>query len=278
VNDSDSVFISGHDYSAVPWWLLDAGASYRAVYVWCLLYRMAFESRNRYVGMTHAQLAAATGEGTSSVRRGVQELQDLGGIVIHPVLENGFQSGNRYEVLFGGRGVPVEEGGTCGGHAGVPPGDSNSIPKEPKKTPPTAESEYSEEFEILWKAYPKTIGKKAAHAKYLATLKRGNDHPPLLSATLAYAKKMEGTEERYVKNGATFFGPQEPWRDFAKTRRAAPTGEVLERSLIWNAYFTDPDHLVEYPSVIDPRISPEGRPYRSEPRGPYLIQIWLDEI
>lgn len=273
---SQRVFIHGPSYSSVPWWLMDEGISSRAIHLWCILYRISFEDNDSIAELTYAELSRLLGECKTSVRRGLAELVGAGSVVIHPVLDNGFQSANRYELLFDG-GVPVEEGGARGRQAGVPPGDSNSIPKELKKDPPSAGSEYSEEFETLWKAYPKTIGKKATHTKYLATLKKGADHPSLLSATLAYAKRKEGTEERYIQNGATFFGPQEPWRDYVTQPVVAPSGDTLEASSLWNFYYNDPNHLTPLPPFPDPFVSPEGRPYTSEPRGPYLIRFWADE-
>lgn len=73
-------------------------------------------------------------------------------------------------------------------------------------------------FEAFWAVYPRTdVGKKAARDKFLATLNRVKCPPEdLIRAAENYRTTVE-TERRetvYIKHGATFLGPTEPWRDY----------------------------------------------------------------
>lgn len=73
-------------------------------------------------------------------------------------------------------------------------------------------------FEELWKIYPRKKDKASAHKKYKARLEDGYSEDELLTATKAYAEecKKNHTEERYIKQGKTFFGPDTPFTDYLK--------------------------------------------------------------
>lgn len=89
---------------------------------------------------------------------------------------------------------------------------------------------YPADFEEAWSAYPDRQGgnpKKGAYRAWCATLKRGEDAAQLVEATKHYAdycrnKGKVGTE--YVKQAATFFGPDEPWREYLQPVRPAQRG------------------------------------------------------
>ena len=106
------------------------------------------------------------------------------------------------------------------GKAGANAKQKRSIEKEKEKE---KEKEiYSAFFLRFWEEYPRKIGKKAAWAKWQATLKRGmhleKKYEPkhLIKAAIEYAEvcKAKKTEETYVKHPATFLGPNEPWKDY----------------------------------------------------------------
>jgi hypothetical protein len=77
-----------------------------------------------------------------------------------------------------------------------------------------------EDFERAWVHYPRKKEKPDALAAYRATRKRRVSAADLLTATKNYgtAKRAEiasgSSEPRFVKLGATFYGPKEPWRDW----------------------------------------------------------------
>ena len=78
------------------------------------------------------------------------------------------------------------------------------------------EADFEAEFEEFWKAYPKPRNpdKTPTRKRYEALRKKGVSGEDLLKAAQGYARSMQGTDPRYIKHGATFLGPQEPWRDY----------------------------------------------------------------
>lgn len=75
------------------------------------------------------------------------------------------------------------------------------------------ESKYSAEFEEAWDSYPTRPGnsKAAAYKAWLARLKAGANAEEMLSGTRKYAAycASERTEQHFIKQAATFFGPGE---------------------------------------------------------------------
>ena len=74
---------------------------------------------------------------------------------------------------------------------------------------------YTDDFEKVWKEYPRKKEKASAFKAYNA---RRKEYTPeqLLLATQRYAEecKILDTEERYIKHGSTFFGPSLPFADY----------------------------------------------------------------
>jgi hypothetical protein len=72
-------------------------------------------------------------------------------------------------------------------------------------------------FELAWQAYPKRSNnpRKAAKAGWDARIKDGVEARDLLSAVDRYAAycKASKTAPRFVMMAATFFGPNERWKD-----------------------------------------------------------------
>lgn len=73
-------------------------------------------------------------------------------------------------------------------------------------------------FEEAWKAYPRKKDKALARKAYMARLNDGYSPDELISASKAYAQECaeDRREERYIKLGATFFGPSTPFSDYLK--------------------------------------------------------------
>ena len=82
--------------------------------------------------------------------------------------------------------------------------------------PQNPRGDFSADFEEFWKAYPKPKNpdKTPTRKKYEALRKKGVSGDDLLKAAQGYARSTQGTDPRYIKHGATFLGPQEPWRDY----------------------------------------------------------------
>lgn len=71
-------------------------------------------------------------------------------------------------------------------------------------------------FETFWKIYPRHTDKARAYSCYKARLNAGYSEDELLTACKNYADqcKKNGTEQRYIKQGSTFLGINEPFRDY----------------------------------------------------------------
>jgi hypothetical protein len=78
---------------------------------------------------------------------------------------------------------------------------------------------YPEAFQLFWAAYPQRAGanpKKAAHRRWAVTVRKGTTPEELEAAAQRYARYCDSTETTdtpYVKQAATFLGPDEHWRE-----------------------------------------------------------------
>lgn len=80
--------------------------------------------------------------------------------------------------------------------------------------PSRANGPFDDEFERVWSAYPRKLDRGRARSAYIARRRAKVSAEDLLAATRNYATAMRGTEPRFVKHAATFFGADEPFRDF----------------------------------------------------------------
>lgn len=87
---------------------------------------------------------------------------------------------------------------------------SRPVPDEETRAP------FEAEFDAAWAAYPRKVSRKAALHAWQATRRRGETAEDLALAVKHYAAEceLEHREARYIKHGATFFGPSEAWRDY----------------------------------------------------------------
>jgi hypothetical protein len=124
------------------------------------------------------------------------------------------------------------------------PGKQSACLEREKETEGEGEGEQREKaragdlFGQVWAEYPRRAGgnsRAAAEKAYLARLKAGVAEADLVAGAMRYfafvrATGAEGTP--YVKQGSTFFGPNEHWKDeWAIPARAAPahTNGTLSR-------------------------------------------------
>ena len=94
--------------------------------------------------------------------------------------------------------------------------DNINKTKEQYKIEPAKKDDFAADFEEFWRAYPKPKNpdKTPTRKRYEALRKKGVSGEDLLKAAQGYARSTQGTDPRYIKHGATFLGPQEPWRDY----------------------------------------------------------------
>lgn len=86
----------------------------------------------------------------------------------------------------------------------------------PKSEPKTVSAGYPPEFEALWVAYPSRPGsnKKAAFKAWKAQIKKKVSMDVLLSGVQCYANycRVMGTDPKYIKQPATFLGPDDHYK------------------------------------------------------------------
>jgi hypothetical protein len=95
---------------------------------------------------------------------------------------------------------------------------------------------YPQPFEDLWAAYPRRTGKKAAYRKVKTLLRRDVTYAMLQGAVEMYAISVKGTEPRFVKLAATFFGPDDHWREWAdEPSVSVPVHKTVVSDADWEA-------------------------------------------
>jgi hypothetical protein len=102
----------------------------------------------------------------------------------------------------------------------------NFSEKSPTRT--YEKNQYPDEFNDLWKIYPRKTNKPGAYKKYQSTLKAGVSHVTLLAAVTAYAQSRLNDDPKFTLHGSTFFGPDERWRDFTDAPVSDPANDEYD--------------------------------------------------
>lgn len=125
------------------------------------------------------------------------------------------------------RGVTQDARGVKSDPQGCHPDTLNVINhQEPSHSPPSGEC-YPDSFESLWAVYPRKKEKKTAYRAVKARLRANATYAQMIEAVTNYAAAMFGTEERFIKLPATFFGPDDKWRDWlAPTTPPSSSGKT----------------------------------------------------
>lgn len=97
--------------------------------------------------------------------------------------------------------------------------NSKENSKTPSRTIPKKNGSYPVEFETIWSLYPKRTGansKRAAFKAWQARLRSGVPEEEILDGVRRYADYCDdrgNSGTSYVKMAATFFGPDEWWKE-----------------------------------------------------------------
>ena len=91
---------------------------------------------------------------------------------------------------------------------------SNTIASESNSAQKSSSKEIENDFEEVWKIYPKKQGKEAAKKAYIKARKAGVSKLDIVTGLLRYKDfiKANRTEDRYIKHGSTWFN-QKCWED-----------------------------------------------------------------
>ncbi len=177
---------------------------------------------NKWIYIGLLLLASRTGNAIPNDERWITERLSLGneGLNLQPFLDAGF--------------VMLAD---C--YQNAPPSDSKALApllfsslvgKDKQKSSRTRTKPgdgYSPAFEKAWLRYPKrpNNNKPRAWQQWSARVKAGDDEAKMLAGTLAYAAYIaaEQTPPGYIKQAATFYGPNRHYLDdFTPTRTPAP--------------------------------------------------------
>lgn len=92
--------------------------------------------------------------------------------------------------------------------------NNNSLASETNAKKKIDLKEIENEFEEVWKAYPKKQGKEAAKKAYIKARKAGVSNCEIVAGLTKYKLfiKANNTSERYIKHGSTWFN-QQCWND-----------------------------------------------------------------
>ena len=71
---------------------------------------------------------------------------------------------------------------------------------------------YNDEFEKLWKKYPRKQGKSNALKAYIKARKSGVEYDTILNGIEKYSEYCQNIDSQYIKHGSTWFN-QQCWND-----------------------------------------------------------------
>lgn len=91
---------------------------------------------------------------------------------------------------------------------------SNTLASETDTKTKYSLKELENDFEEVWKAYPKKQGKEAAKKAYIKARKAGTSNLEIIKGLTQYKLFIQAnnTSERYIKHGSTWFN-QQCWQD-----------------------------------------------------------------
>jgi hypothetical protein len=109
-----------------------------------------------------------------------------------------------------------------------PPEPSVNRHIEPSENRATPEADFNE----VWSIYPKRVDRGRALTAYVARRKEGDStREDLYAATRNYAAATRGTNPRFVKHAANFFGTDRPYADFIEGIPAGMGTRVQSQSM-----------------------------------------------
>lgn len=93
-----------------------------------------------------------------------------------------------------------------------------------------SKSQLEEEFEIIWKEYPRKQGKANALKSYIKARKKSTTYEEVLTGLEEYVKyiTIEKVKPQYIKQGSTWFN-QECWNDDYTVKRKLTTKDIQDK-------------------------------------------------
>ena len=160
-------------------------------------------------------------EGTKEVQeRRIYITSINGAVTTDPPEENFLTSGKKSPEASGKKFPDPEEKKFRDNNRRVNNTSMNN--KENKKR--KSEEDLKQDFEELWKLYPRKRGKEPAFKHYKRALKEGSTNEEIRQGILNLIEdiRKNKTEERYIPYGSTFFN-EKSWNDDMKTETVQQT-------------------------------------------------------
>lgn len=161
---------------------------------------------------TISGLCAINKENEAAIKSALRELQQFGYLKITKKMPNETASG-RIEYIYDIYECPIQEVKKQGVEnlqveiQGVENQGQLNINKSNTKKLNT-NNKYLSEFENLWKEYPRKQGKSQAFKAYVKARSTGAEFAQVQEGVKAYAEYVKNTEQRYIKQGSTWFSGQ----------------------------------------------------------------------
>lgn len=95
-----------------------------------------------------------------------------------------------------------------------------------------SEREIKDEFESIWLAYPRKVGKRDAYRHYKAARKSGTTFDEVYNGVLKYRKSVSNTDEQYIAHGSAWFCGHRWEDDISGTPRAKPTSQMTAEEIL----------------------------------------------
>lgn len=203
-------------FAIVPEWLIYEAISDRAVRLYATLARYA--DAEGLCWPSRQTLAKRTRCSVASIDRAAAELERLGAIHRqHRTDEAGDPTTNLWTVYRlppgergsrGGEATP-SRGAEATGSRGADAQNENQREREKDR----AREPFEDDFDSVWETYPRKDARKGALRAYQARRREGVPAPDLARAVEHYATVRAREDPQFTMLGATFFGPNERWRD-----------------------------------------------------------------
>ena len=158
------------------------------------------------------------------VQKTIKEFEQLGYLRIeHRLLENKSYTSNKYHLTLGG--VPKDPS--------IPKGNRVGTTETPNTKENTKDNinPYCEEFEKLWKVYPRGVGKKQANKVFGRYDEK--HYMKIIYGAERFAEDNLNTEEKYIPHLSTWLN-QERWMDYFETDEVGSAIRPKERNTLNN--------------------------------------------
>lgn len=200
----------GENFTMIYEWILDAPISDRAVRLYGVLRR--YLGANDSVWPSRGTLSRRLRCSRDSVDRALKELVSIGAVMVsRRHRDDGSMTSSSYTLWP--RCRQDTPAATLPHPPTAPARPASRTGQTPGKR--ATERESDEPFlATILDAYPRKVAMQAAQRALTKQLKNGVPPEHLLEATLNYANRRRGSDPNFTKHGATFFGPDDNWRDY----------------------------------------------------------------